>query len=196
MKPTLSAVRKALGAGSYTTIQEAMLSWRTARTAATATREMAPQNVLDKANLFASELWALATGRAHEKLAVDREAFEQERVQLEAARKEAMETADSLALELEQTRQLLAKDSAKTKELERQISALREANVRAEASNQELTRQFEVEAQNAAQAREDAARARETAAEIKGALATLESSYKALLEEIHKPAPPQPPVQA
>ena len=36
-RPTLAAVRKRLGSGSFTTISEAMASWRTAKAAAAKT---------------------------------------------------------------------------------------------------------------------------------------------------------------
>ena len=101
-RPTLSAVRKALGTGSFTTINDAMKEW-TARKATIKTplREAPPQVVLDQMSELGVEIWSIALELANGRLSSERDALEDARVQLETARAEAAELADQMSVELE-----------------------------------------------------------------------------------------------
>jgi chromosome segregation ATPase len=103
--PTLAAVRKAVGGGSFTTLSEAMTEWK-ARKAAKETplREPAPAVLCERLTAFGAELWAAALELANARLASEREALETARVQLQAEKTEAAELADQLAAELEQAK--------------------------------------------------------------------------------------------
>ncbi|CDQ11691.1 KfrA protein (fragment) (plasmid) [Acidithiobacillus ferrivorans] len=103
-RPTLAAVRKAVGGGSFTTISEAMGTWRTRQAIAEPVREPAPVAVAQQAAVLASELWAQALAIAHERLQADREVLEAARVDMARERSEAVELADLLAGELDQLR--------------------------------------------------------------------------------------------
>jgi len=100
--PTLAAVRKVLGGGSFTTISEAMNEWK-ARKAEKETplRQPAPPAVAERLAEFGAEIWALALELANGRLASEREALDAARVQLEAERQEAAELADQVSAELE-----------------------------------------------------------------------------------------------
>ena len=103
-RPTLAAVRKAVGGGSFTTISEAMGAWRGRQAIAEPVREPAPVAVSQQAAVLAAELWAQALAIAHERLQADREALEADRVDMARERAEAVELADLLAGELDQVR--------------------------------------------------------------------------------------------
>ena len=103
-RPTLAAVRKAVGGGSFTTISEAMGAWRARQAIAEPVREPAPVAVSQQAAVLAAELWAQALAIAHERLQADREALEAARVEMARERAEAVELADLLAGELDQVR--------------------------------------------------------------------------------------------
>jgi chromosome segregation ATPase len=103
-RPTLAAVRKAVGGGSFTTISEAMAEWRTRQTIAEPVREPAPVAVSQQAAVLASELWAQAIEIARERLQTDREALEAARVKMARELAEAVELADLLAGELDLVR--------------------------------------------------------------------------------------------
>jgi chromosome segregation ATPase len=104
--PTLAAVRKALGGGSYTTISQAMNEWRTKKAAKeTPIREAAPQAIADLLGQFGMEVWAQALQLANGRLAAEREALEKARQEIEAQRLEAAELADQVSTELEAARQ-------------------------------------------------------------------------------------------
>ena len=103
-RPTLAAVRKAVGGGSFTTISEAMGAWRGRQAIAEPVREPAPVAVSQQAAVLAAELWAQALAIAHERLQTDREALEAAREEMARERAEAVELADFLAAEMDQVR--------------------------------------------------------------------------------------------
>jgi chromosome segregation ATPase len=103
--PTLAAVRKALGGGSFTTISEGMQEWRIkhkARQEAEPLREAAPVAVTDKLNELGFEVWAIALELANARLQHEREALELTRQELEESQAEAVELCDSISADLEQ----------------------------------------------------------------------------------------------
>ena len=107
--PTLAAVRKALGGGSFTTISEAMTEWRNRKAAKDAPiREPAPQLVADRLAEFGAELWAAALELANSRLASEHKGLETARSQLEAEKREAAELADQVTAELETLQARLA----------------------------------------------------------------------------------------
>ncbi|MBU2732054.1 DNA-binding protein [Acidithiobacillus ferridurans] len=129
-RPTLAAVRQAVGGGSFTTISEAMGEWRARQSVAEPVREPAPDAVSQHAAVLASELWAQALAIARDRLQADREALEATRTEMARERAEAVELADLLAGELDQLRAeadagqilLAEKDDAlleRTQEIER-----------------------------------------------------------------------------
>ena len=88
--PTLAAVRKALGGGSFTTISEAMTEWKAKKAAKEKpTSEPAPQVVTDRLAELGGEIWALSLEVANGRLAAEREALDSARDQLEAEKAEA-----------------------------------------------------------------------------------------------------------
>ena len=100
--PTLAAVRKALGGGSFTTISEAMTDWKTKKAA----REKpaatpAPQAITDRLVEFGQELWALGLHVANGRLTAEREALNALKAQLDTEKAEAAELTDQLAAELD-----------------------------------------------------------------------------------------------
>ena len=107
--PTLAAVRKAIGGGSFTTISEAMTEWKTHKAAKeTPLREPAPPALAERLTEFGAELWAIALDLANRRLAVERESLDAARVQLEAEKQEAAELADQVTGELETLQTKLA----------------------------------------------------------------------------------------
>ena len=104
-QPTLAAVRTALGGGSFTTISEAMKSWRaTQQAVASSTREAAPTAVMERINQLGTEVWSLAIGMANDRLAKEREAFEHAKADMAQAHSETAELADQMTVELESAR--------------------------------------------------------------------------------------------
>ncbi|WP_241165950.1 DNA-binding protein, partial [Serratia marcescens] len=95
--------------GSYTTISPALNEWKARQaTAAAPLREPAPQAVADRLAELGADVWAVALDLANARLAVEREALEKARAELEADRNEATELADKLASDVEALQSRLA----------------------------------------------------------------------------------------
>ncbi|MGR0626546.1 DNA-binding protein (plasmid) [Escherichia coli] len=135
-RPTMAAIRKKLGTGSYTTINEALRQWKANRSAEPAApKEPLPPTItslLDKqqqANTtMAAELWDAALSVASQRFDADRQNFETERNALLVQVKEAVELADdveesnrTLAAQLDEQRRENQDLRTKREELARQL---------------------------------------------------------------------------
>jgi chromosome segregation ATPase len=128
--PTLAKVRSALGSGSFTTISEAMKSWKAAQQAAVAPiREAAPAAVIERMGELAAEVWGVAIGMANDRLASEREALEVARQEMEQAKKEAAELADQVAADLDAARVQIDSQAESLKQAEAQAAQLAAAQV-------------------------------------------------------------------
>ena len=144
--PTLAAVRKAIGGGSFTTISEAMNEWRSRKTAeATPIRDPAPQIVTEKLTELGVDVWSIALEMANKRLASEREALEVVRVEMEESRQEAAELADQLTVELDEAKARIevleaSEKSAKAEvdKVRSEMIAIRERAATAEARANEL----------------------------------------------------------
>ena len=145
--PTLAAIRKALGGGSFTTISESMKEWKVqhqAKTLAAPLREAAPASVSDRLNVFGSEIWAIALEMANARLQSEREALELVRLELEETQAEAIDLADQLTIEIEQAQATIQQQQDT---LARQAETVLESNARLEsekAARQDAERKCEV----------------------------------------------------
>lgn len=146
--PTLAAVRKSLGGGSFTTISEAMNQWK-ARKAAKETplREPAPPAIEGQLQELGVEIWATALSLANGRLASERQTLEEARAQMEGERKEAVELTDQVSAELEESRVKLgtlahehAAMQASLVKLQAEFMAASERATTAEARATEITR--------------------------------------------------------
>lgn len=151
--PTLAAVRKAIGGGSYTTISDAMQEWRTKQQTSqvvTLIREAAPTVVGEKLTAFGGEIWVIALEMANARLKSEREALEKTRKDMEDSKKEAVDLADQISIELEQAQATIdlkiqaivdseAKVIALASDLEMAKSAKEKSDRNAETSAAALT---------------------------------------------------------
>jgi DNA repair exonuclease SbcCD ATPase subunit len=172
--PTLAAVRKAVGGGSFTTIQQAMTEWKARKAHATkpAIQAPAPAEIAERLAAVGADLWAAALSLADGRLAAEREALEQVRTEAEAASKEAADLADALSAELDQARAAWA--------------AEREDLAKAEA---EARRECEAVRASLEKEREKTAEAIQAAAKMAGRLEAVEAQNAALLGKLAAPAP-------
>ncbi len=105
-KPTLNDIRNELGGGSFSVISDAMTEWWSIQKAsmiaiAASIREPAPEPVSSRLNEFADDVWEIALQLANERLQRERESLEQTKSEMELAKEEAVELADSLSADLE-----------------------------------------------------------------------------------------------
>jgi chromosome segregation ATPase len=154
--PTLAAVRKALGGGSFTTISEAMQEWKSKNQSQSAVpiREAAPASISERLSLFGGEIWSIALEMANARLQSEREALDVARQEMEATQQEAVDLADQLTEELEQAQSTIeqqAQDIAKANgeaaarstALEAERAEREKAERRAETSAAALTETHE-----------------------------------------------------
>ncbi|WML92517.1 DNA-binding protein (plasmid) [Thiothrix lacustris] len=175
--PTLAAVRKSVGGGSYTTINEALKEWKAKQHSTnTPIREPAPAAVATRLEELGADIWAVALELANTRLTSEREALEATRVQLETAQQEATELADQLNVELEALQ-------ANYKEA---MSDLQEARAHLNQANLEkvtLTRQL---ATTEARAEETTKRADDLRAELQHAHAENTAQRQRHADEIQR----------
>lgn len=91
IKPTLAEVRKALGGGSFTTISEAMKSWRQDNKEEEQLRQVElPSGITERLQTLGADVWQTAVDIANDRLVKDREALES----IKAKAQEAVKTLE------------------------------------------------------------------------------------------------------
>ena len=111
IKPTQTNVREALGGGSFTTIAEALRTWRQEQETVTQLQAVViPQDITDRTQTLTAQIWETAQQLANERLAKEREALEH---------KEALMTA-----EVEEAQQIVKTIEAEQAELTAQLDEL------------------------------------------------------------------------
>lgn len=169
MKPTLAAVRKRLGSGSFTTISEAMSDWKARKRETPAPApENAPTAVLDVLTGAAAEIWALALAAAEKRLDDERQRLAAEHETMAARVVEAAELADTLTQENEALQGKLAGIDELRRERDRFEDQFNDLKKR---SGDELLRTMERLQRHdaeAAEARKEARAAVEEAATLRG----------------------------
>jgi len=187
IRPTLAAVRKRLGSGSFTTIQEAMTEWKSRQQqAAAAIHEPPPEELTERAAALAGEIWKMARAAADLALVGDRQQIEAEQVELRRQVAEAVELADALTEESEELKREIADLRPLRALVEKTVTELAEVRRK---SDEEVQRAMEtssrkdreaVEAQKAEKAAlERAARAEGKVEALKEQLTQMTVKFKA-----------------
>lgn len=100
VKPTLAEVRKALGGGSFTTISEAMKSWRQDNREEEQLRQVdLPSGITERLQALGADMWQTAIDIANDRLVKEREALEAIKVKAQAETDEAQEAVKTLESE-------------------------------------------------------------------------------------------------
>ena len=124
-QPTLVAVRQKVGGGSYTTISEAMKSYKANKESEQQTpKEEAPSSVIASASQLAIDIWNVANNLANQKITHEREALEKTRKEYEQQQAQAVELADSLANELDEAREVIEQQKAELSKAQEQAQEL------------------------------------------------------------------------
>ena len=100
IKPTLAEVRKALGGGSFTTISEAMKSWRQDNQQEEQLRQVElPSSIAERLQTLGADMWQTAIDIANDRLVKEREALESIKAKAQAETDEAQEAVKTLESE-------------------------------------------------------------------------------------------------
>ncbi len=171
-RPTLAAVRAALGGGSFSTIGEALKTWSAPATQETAQLPAVPDAITENAARMATALWTQATEQAQQSIQKARHELEQQRTAIEAQRLEAVEAADALAAQLADARREVEMARKELEMLHTELATTREKLAGATERTQQAERQ-------AAQAKEAEMAARVEAAGLRGRLEGMEALHQA-----------------
>ena len=165
-RPTQAAIRDITG-GSYTTISPALNAWKERQKAAAApAQEPAPTALGERMAELAAEIWSQAMELATRRLAAEREALEQARLDIEAAQAESAELADQLSAEIDQARTTIAAHEQALADARTEADALRQelGNLRAQgAVAQARVEEMRAELERAHQANAETQRERDQA---------------------------------
>lgn len=113
IKPTLAEVRKALGGGSFTTISEAMKSWRQEHQEEQALKQVElPSGITERLQTLGADMWQTAIDIAHERLTKEREALEQIKAHTQQEVEQLAESVQTLEKEQAELLQQLDEMSA------------------------------------------------------------------------------------
>jgi chromosome segregation ATPase len=132
--PTLAAVRKALGGGSYSTITQYMAEWRNANdNEIKPDLEPAPDTVTNKIATMAAQIWITALDTANNRYAAEKETMYIAEEQLRQQLMDATALADELTTEIEELKKRYDALFKEALEKAKEITQLREALSASEA---------------------------------------------------------------
>ena len=167
-RPTLAAVRRELGGGSYTTISEAMKRWREQQSEQreAAAAPAMPERVQEQGEVLLRAVWQAATGEAQQNIAAREEAAEQREREAEAQviefrdalkdveqeRDQLNERIESLLRERDEARRDNTALDQRTREIEQQLAVVQERASAAEQRNADAHRRADAAEQRATSA--------------------------------------------
>ena len=100
VKPTLSEVRKALGGGSFTTISDAMKSWRQDHQDEQELKQVdLPSGINERLQVLGADMWQTAIDIANDRLAKEREALDVIKAKAQQDVDELTESVKTLEIE-------------------------------------------------------------------------------------------------
>lgn len=136
-RPTLAAIRRLLGAGSFTTISEALNEWKMLQSTEAASnqiKEAPPESFRTQLQTFGTSLWSDAQALASARFNADREAMEEKNREKEEYYQKLNELTEEYDQELEgakacieQLRDELNIANQRTTQLSAEIQKAREA---------------------------------------------------------------------
>lgn len=181
IRPTLSAVRKKLGSGSFTTISDSMGEWKSRKQAtAIPAQEPIPATVTEQLSDAGSAIWAIALAHATARLEEDRKKIESDKEVMGQRLAEASELADNLAFENDKLHERIAQLESIERERDKISDQLSEMKRR---SSEELTRCMEKNKQRDSEvmeARKEAKTSNENAARLQGQVEVLKEQVSNL----------------
>ena len=110
IKPSMAAVRKKLGSGSFATISPILRKWREDRESSQVTKVEMPSDLTAALDKFGSQVWTVATGIATEQLDKIREEARNAVDVANSERNEAMDEIEQLELTISELNMKSIKD--------------------------------------------------------------------------------------
>ena len=194
INPTLANVRQALGGGSFTTIGEALKTWKEAQKDNEKLKQVdiAPQ-IKDKADVLIGELWQNALDLADERLKLEREALAVAQQQADNKVVEMAEALSQVEAEQEQLNAQLdeltqSNDTYKhlTNEWSQKYAQLESKYQILETTHTEQTKQFNATQAELDNLKQQYSQAQKDNAVLTGELATSKATASHQLSEIER----------
>jgi chromosome segregation ATPase len=117
IKPSMAAVRKKLGSGSFATISPILRKWREDRESSQVTKVEMPSDLTAALDKFGSQVWTVATGIATEQLDKIREEARNGVDVANSERNEAMDEIEQLELTISELNMKSIKDKQEVDDL-------------------------------------------------------------------------------
>lgn len=187
IRPTLSAVRKKLGSGSFSTISAAMSEWKQKQgtNVNQKPQDPLPPAIIEAMNAHAATVWNVATSLAEKRLDADRTKLDEERCASQEAVAEATELADTLTSENEALQAKLAGYDELRREHDRLKDQLADQKKRSSDELMRVMEKVQRHEAEALEARKEARTAIEEAAALRGQLEAYKEQLAALAPTIN-----------
>lgn len=130
IRPTLAAVRRRLGAGSFTTISDALNEWKVLQASqqSNLSQETPPELFLERLHIFGHSLWGEAMTMAMNRFLQDKEAIEEKYQEKETYYAELEKLAEEYQQELENAKQYIENLRQELKRSEHQLTETKSNN--------------------------------------------------------------------
>lgn len=127
VKPTLAKVRAALGGGSFTTISEAMQSWKREQQEEQELQQVElPSDITERLQSLGAQIWEAASAIANDRLITEREALATVKTEALADVEEAKEAVKTLEFEQNDLMEALEEATTENKKVSEQLNAITE----------------------------------------------------------------------
>jgi chromosome segregation ATPase len=127
VKPTLAKVRTALGGGSFTTISEAMQSWKREQQEEQELQQVElPSDITERLQSLGAQIWEAASSIANDRLITEREALATVKTEALADVEEAKEAVKTLEFEQNDLMEALEEATTENKKVSEQLNAITE----------------------------------------------------------------------
>lgn len=127
VKPTLAKVRAALGGGSFTTISEAMQSWKREQQEEQELQQVElPSDITERLQSLGAQIWEAASAIANDRLITEREALATVKTEALADVEEAKEAVKTLEFEQNDLMEALEEATTENTKVSKQLNAITE----------------------------------------------------------------------
>lgn len=151
--PTQTKVREALGGGSFSTIGEALKSWKQELQEHEQLKQTdMPDSLRDESTVFIAKLWQAADQIANERLTAERQALAIERAKTQAEIDDANEAIAALEAEQLETLNLLKATEDRATKATADVETLTDEIVSIKTLNTDLSHKLDIEQERTASA--------------------------------------------
>ena len=170
-RPKLTAVRRELGGGSFSTISEAMQTWRAQQEKETALAQVeVPESIKERLDILTAATWEAANAEADQRIQTERAALEQAREEAAAQITDVREAMTALEADIVNRDEQIAELTTERDRYRQANEQAEQKRVKAEAAVVKLEERIEARDQRIEALREQLAKAEDRADRMETAL--------------------------